>query len=71
MDNSSEKEFKQMIDAYLNTENTLILVTHKIKMLELVDRVIVIDQGQIIADGFYTPDHPTLKKYKQQAVTEA
>lgn len=31
--------------------NTLLLVTHKASILELVDRVLVMDNGQVIADG--------------------
>ena len=30
---------------------TLLLVTHKISMLKLVDRIIVLDQGRIVVDG--------------------
>jgi ATP-binding cassette subfamily C protein LapB len=29
----------------------LIIATHRTSLLELVDRVIVLDQGQILADG--------------------
>jgi ATP-binding cassette subfamily C protein LapB len=37
----------------LNTEmaKTLIIVTHRIPMLELVDRIIVLSQGAIVLDG--------------------
>ena len=37
----------------LNTEmaKTLIIVTHRIPMLELVDRIIVLSQGSIVLDG--------------------
>ena len=30
---------------------TLILITHKMSLLQLATRVIVLDQGRIIADG--------------------
>jgi ATP-binding cassette subfamily C protein LapB len=30
---------------------TVVLVTHRTSMLSLVDRVIVIDQGRVVADG--------------------
>jgi ATP-binding cassette subfamily C protein LapB len=30
---------------------TLLLVTHRASMLSLVDRLIIVDRGQIIADG--------------------
>jgi len=32
-------------------ETTLIVITHKATLLEMVDRVIVVDQGRIVADG--------------------
>ena len=37
----------------LNTKmvKTLIIVTHRIPMLELVDRIIVLSQGSIVLDG--------------------
>ena len=30
---------------------TIVLVTHRTSLLDLVDRLIVLDQGQIVADG--------------------
>ncbi len=50
MDNTSEELFKKRIGDYL-ADKTLVLVTHKASLLELVDRVIVIDNGVIRADG--------------------
>ena len=32
-------------------DRTMILMTHRAALLELVDRVIVLDQGRITADG--------------------
>ena len=32
-------------------ETTLIVITHKATLLEMVYRVIVVDQGRIVADG--------------------
>lgn len=32
-------------------DRTLVIVTHRTSLLELVDRVIVIDQGSVVADG--------------------
>ncbi|XGA81019.1 type I secretion system permease/ATPase [Halomonas sp. CH40] len=32
-------------------EKTLVVVTHRTSLLELVDRVIVLDQGKVVADG--------------------
>ncbi len=50
MDFQSEEQLKLRLRAFV-AQKTLILVTHRTSLLELVDRLIVIDQGQIMADG--------------------
>lgn len=35
----------------ITKEKTLLVITHRFKALELVDRVIIIQDGKIIADG--------------------
>jgi len=50
MDNSSELALKQRLAATLGNK-TLILVTHRLSMLDLVERVVVMDSGRIVADG--------------------
>jgi ATP-binding cassette subfamily C protein LapB len=50
MDNSSELALKQRLAATLD-KKTLILVTHRLSMLDLVDRLIVMDSGRLVADG--------------------
>ncbi|MDR2162064.1 MAG: type I secretion system permease/ATPase [Desulfovibrio sp.] len=50
MDNSSELALKQRLGATLGNK-TLILVTHRLSMLDLVDRLVVMDGGHIVADG--------------------
>jgi ATP-binding cassette subfamily C protein LapB len=32
-------------------DKTLILITHRASLLELVERVIVVDAGKVVADG--------------------
>jgi len=50
MDKQTENAFiKRMKDLIVN--QTVIMITHKMSILPLVDRVIVIDNGKIIADG--------------------
>lgn len=50
MDSSTEMTLIQRLKA--NTiQNTMIVVTHKMSILQLVDRLIVLDNGRIIADG--------------------
>lgn len=50
MDNTGEERLKQRLSAVIGTK-TLLLVTHRASMLSLVDRLIIVDRGQIIADG--------------------
>lgn len=50
MDHSSEEEFKRNIRDYA-VNKTLVVITHRTSLLELVDRIIVIDAGKIVADG--------------------
>ena len=50
MDNASEEQLKAQLEAYVKGKS-LVLITHKVALLSLVDRIIVIDQGQVVADG--------------------
>lgn len=50
MDNRTEEMFKNQIQE-AGKDKTLILVTHKGSLLSLVDRLILMDNGRIIADG--------------------
>ncbi len=50
MDNSTESLVKRNLSGALKN-STVILVTHKMSLLTLVDRVIVLDGGRLIADG--------------------
>jgi ATP-binding cassette subfamily C protein LapB len=50
MDNSTETAFKNRLGEIL-AGKTLLLVTHRNSMLSLVDRLIVIDGGKVVADG--------------------
>ncbi|MCC5015935.1 MULTISPECIES: type I secretion system permease/ATPase [unclassified Legionella] len=51
MDDNSERRFKTQLIEHMTENHTLILVTHKFSMLELVNRIIILDDGKIIADG--------------------
>ncbi|MGL5587424.1 MAG: ATP-binding cassette domain-containing protein, partial [Aeromonas veronii] len=64
MDNQSEMQVKQEL-ARLGPETTLILITHKTSMLDVASRVIVIEQGQIVADG---PKEVVLQQLKEGKV---
>ena len=50
MDNSSEAAFKARLTDVLKGK-TLVLITHRSSLLSLVDRLIVIDNGKVMADG--------------------
>lgn len=50
MDSRSELRLKNNL-AEGAKEKTMILITHRASLLELVDRIIVIDNGAVVADG--------------------
>ena len=50
MDFSTEAQVTQRMQAFCQGK-TVVLVTHRTSMLAFVDRVIVIDQGKVVADG--------------------
>ena len=50
MDNNSELMFKRRLGAVLGNK-TVLLITHRLSLLDLVDRLIVMDSGRVIADG--------------------
>ncbi|MDX1698674.1 MAG: ATP-binding cassette domain-containing protein, partial [Thiohalobacterales bacterium] len=61
MDNTTEERFKTRFGEWLG-DRTLILVTHRASLLSMVDRVIVLDAGRILADG---PKERVLDALKQ------
>lgn len=50
MDRQTEKAFIGKIEKIIG-EKTLVVVTHKTSLLQLVDRVIIVENGQIAFDG--------------------
>ena len=64
MDNQSEMHVKQEL-ARLGPETTLILITHKTSMLDVASRVIVVEQGKIVADA---PKEVVLQQLKEGKV---
>ncbi len=61
MDSSSEQRLIEKLQQAL-LKKTLVLVTHKTTLLALVDRLIVMDKGRIVADG---PKDKVLDALKQ------
>lgn len=66
MDNGAEASFIKNMKTFLQGK-TCLLVTHKISLLELVDRLIVLQNGKIVADG---PRDKILELLRQNAKTE-
>jgi ATP-binding cassette subfamily C protein LapB len=50
LDNQSEAQLKRRLEEAAK-DKTILLVTHRTALLTLVDRLIVIDGGKIVADG--------------------
>ena len=50
MDHSTEAIVKKHLKAYAE-HRTMIVVTHRNSLLDLVDRIIVMDAGKVVADG--------------------
>jgi len=61
MDSSTEALFKKNLTDICEGK-TLVLVTHKTALLSLVDRVLVLDNGKLIADG---PKEPVLEALRK------
>lgn len=67
MDNAAEALFRQRLGSILE-DKTLLLFTHRTSMLQLVDRVVVMDGGKIVADG---PKGEVLKALRDGKVAAA
>ncbi|WP_370277733.1 type I secretion system permease/ATPase [Pontibacterium sp.] len=50
MDHTSEAVIQAQLREYAQGK-TMLLTTHRTSLLELVDRIIVLDRGQVVADG--------------------
>jgi ATP-binding cassette subfamily C protein LapB len=61
MDNASEDYLRRQLKQFAR-QKTLLMVTHKMSLLDLVDRLIVIDGGRVVADG---PKDTVLEALKQ------
>ncbi|MBX3457118.1 MAG: type I secretion system permease/ATPase [Candidatus Paracaedibacteraceae bacterium] len=61
MDPQSEANFLERLNHYL-TDQTLILVTHRMTALGIVNRVVLVEQGQVFMDG---PRDDVLRKLSE------
>ncbi len=67
MDTGSEFAFKQRLKALLG-DKTLVLITHRMSVIDLVDRLVVVDGGRIVADG---PRDAVIKALRSTGVQAA
>jgi ATP-binding cassette, subfamily C, bacterial LapB len=67
MDPASEAIFLKNMEKII-PEKTLVMITHRINLLSLVDRVLVFDQGKLIADG---PRDEIIEKLQQMKALPA
>lgn len=67
MDNTGEERLKQRL-ATVVANKTVLLVTHRASMLSLVDRLVIVDKGQIIADG---PKEAVMEALKKGQISVA
>jgi ATP-binding cassette subfamily C protein LapB len=70
MDNSSEVTLKRRLAQSIGGK-TLLLVTHRLSMLDLVDRLIIMDAGRVVADGPKNQVMAALRGEQIQAVRRA
>jgi len=50
MDNQSEYRLKQKLEPFIK-DKTVIVITHRHSMLDLVNRLVIMDKGRIVVDG--------------------
>ncbi|WP_428608282.1 type I secretion system permease/ATPase [Sedimenticola sp.] len=64
MDHTSEDRLKRNLVDYVK-DKTMVLVTHRASLLQLVDRLIVLDGGRVMADG---PKDQVLQSLREGAL---
>jgi ATP-binding cassette subfamily C protein LapB len=65
MDELSELKFKTNLKNIIK-DKTVIIISHKPSILSLVDRLIVIEDGKIVADG---PKQKVISAFNQKKQT--
>ncbi|MGI9350999.1 MAG: type I secretion system permease/ATPase [Rhizobiaceae bacterium] len=64
MDLASERALIRTLSSSFDKDQTLLLSTHRFSMLELVNRIIVLENGRLVADG---PKDLVMKQLAQRA----
>ncbi|MCP8899139.1 type I secretion system permease/ATPase [Gilvimarinus xylanilyticus] len=67
MDHTSEESLKKRLAEY-SQGRTMLVITHRTSLLTLVDRIIVLDAGKIVADG---PKEKVVEALKQGRIGRA
>jgi ATP-binding cassette, subfamily C, bacterial LapB len=67
MDLATEKILIRNLAKSFDAATTLIISTHRYSMLELVDRLIVVDQGRVVADG---PKKNVIEELQRKAIAQ-
>lgn len=67
MDHSSEETIKRNLRQF-GAGKTMVIVTHRTTLLDLVDRIIVVDNGRIVADG---PKDRVIEALRQGRIEKA
>ena len=68
MDLATERQLIAHLEESLKPEHTALIATHRFSLLKLVDRIMVVDQGKIVADG---PRDAVLQQLRSQTGVEA
>ncbi|MBU0737751.1 MAG: type I secretion system permease/ATPase [Alphaproteobacteria bacterium] len=65
MDLASERHLINRLSSAFDKNTTLLIATHRFTMLDLVDRLIVLDKGRVVADG---PKHQVIEAMQKKGV---
>ncbi|MEJ2528052.1 MAG: hypothetical protein P8Y49_08260, partial [Sulfurovaceae bacterium] len=68
MDDATERYLLKVLNENISKEQTLVLVTHKPALLSVVDRLIIVTNDGIVADG---PKNAVLQKLKENQQVRA
>jgi ATP-binding cassette subfamily C protein LapB len=67
MDLASERHLINRLSNAFDRNTTLLIATHRFTMLDLVDRLIVLDKGRVVADG---PKKTVIEAMQKKAVVK-
>ena len=71
LDVNSEQQLIEKLKTEFEFFQTVVMVTHKVAMLKLVDRVVVIDNGRVVLDGPRDDVLAQLRRGPSKAAQEA